>query len=248
MLNENLLVSALAAKHEARAVGTNLPVPIRLEYVGTGTVTSVTVTTATNIVLITSDGGTDTYAFNTYDTVGKLVDKINGDGIFKAMVLDALRSDATASQFVNGAISSSVTLDGNIAHTVWDVLADTSETKSLTIRVTPKVVPTGADTSPSNFSTCKRPRIAEISYKATLGSGGEAAGFRVYEVQGGSEVLRISKSSVSASEQQMFLNTPGLFGSFIDGCPGTDLVVRVVDSVTLADAAANFLLVHSRIE
>lgn len=102
---------------------TDTPVAIRLRYIGSGTVTSITTTTATNIVMITSDGGTDTYAFSTYDTVGKLADAINADGIFEAIVLDTLRSYATASQFVTGAITSSTSEEGL---TIWDVNVDTS--------------------------------------------------------------------------------------------------------------------------
>lgn len=248
MQNEHLLVSALAAKNQSRSVGTDAPVSIRLEHVTKGAFTSVAVTTATDVV-ITSDSVEKTYAFATYTTLGAVVDAINADGYFKAMVLDALRSDASAStikQVTYSAFTSE--LVGNQAHSVIDLVADTSATKSLTVRVTEQVVPTLVVGTPSNWSGVKRPRITEIEYKGTLGSGGEAAGLRVYEVKGGTEVLRLSKTSISAADTQLYLNTPGLIGSLIDATPGNDLVVRLVDSVTMADAAANYLEVRSRVE
>src|ERR1035437_6970068 len=59
--------------------GSDTPTAFKLDYIGTGTVTSVTVVTATAITLITSDGGTDAYAFATYTTLGAVVDAINAD-------------------------------------------------------------------------------------------------------------------------------------------------------------------------
>ena len=85
-LNSVLTRQALASGVTLQ-VGTDTPVAIRLRKLSVGSVTSVTVTTATNIVMITSDGGTDTYTFATYTTVGALVDAINADGIFEAKVL-----------------------------------------------------------------------------------------------------------------------------------------------------------------
>lgn len=107
------------------------PVAIRLRYIGTGTVTSVTVTTATDIAMVTSDGGTDAYEFATYATVGALVDAINKDKIFEAKVLDTLRSKATASQFIDGAITAGTFF----GQTVWDVLVDTSEADYIAYRL-----------------------------------------------------------------------------------------------------------------
>ena len=98
-------------------------VALRLRKVGSETATSVTVTTATNIVLVGSTT-TDTFTFATYATVGALADAINASGRWEAVVLDALRSDATtASNFVTGAITAGNDINGVV---VWDVKADTS--------------------------------------------------------------------------------------------------------------------------
>src|SRR3990167_864626 len=89
---DGLNVRKLLSTGVTRQNGTDTPVAIRLRKLTVGSVTSVTVTTATDLVLITSDGGTDTYTFSTYTTVGKLIDAINGDGIFEAKAMDTLRS------------------------------------------------------------------------------------------------------------------------------------------------------------
>src|SRR3990167_6039331 len=109
---DSLKTRYYASKGIIRQVNNDLGIMIRMRYIGTGTVTSVTVTTATNIVNITSDGGTDTYAFATYDAIGEVADAIDGDTIFEARVLDLLRSELSTSVLVDGAITGAVG-DGN---------------------------------------------------------------------------------------------------------------------------------------
>lgn len=113
----------LLAKGIVRSNAEDTAVGIKIRYIGAGTVTSVD-TTATTVVLITSDGGTDTYTFGAGTaTMGALADAINADGIFEAKVVDTLRSQATASAFNTATIAASVDADGLV---VYKLLMDTS--------------------------------------------------------------------------------------------------------------------------
>src|SRR3990167_8400854 len=120
---DGLTVRKLNVRGELHNFKTDQPVAIRIRHKGTAAVTSVTVTAATNLVLIDADGtSTITFADSDSNTVGEVADKVNGLTNWEAIVLDALRSDASASKFVNGAITSG-TKDGVV---VWDVKVDTS--------------------------------------------------------------------------------------------------------------------------
>lgn len=200
-------------------------VAVRMRYIGTGTVTSVTVITGTSITMITSDGGTDVYAFGTYTTVGRLVDAINADGIFEAKVLDTLRSYATATQFVNGAIASS-TYNGT---TVWDLKVDSSAAKYLALRLT---YDRGFD---KRNSSVHRVHLQEYVYFATLGSAAADMAL-VYEVTpGGLETKKIGDLSVSATATT--LNFASGRGK-LTADEGNDLVVVIKDAASLSDTGA----------
>lgn len=193
------------------------PVAVRLRYVGTGTVTSVTVTTGTDIVLITSDGGTDTYAFATYTTLGTLVDAINKDGIFQARVLDSIRSQASVSILVDGAITAG-TFEGL---TVWDALVDTSAALFIANRIT---WDRGFGLKPHKAT--HRVSLQEILY---LADAGTAKFVYVYEVTPvGTATLRWKKTAVDNTITTLtFAGGQGR----ITADDGNDLVV-VVDATT----------------
>ncbi len=207
-------------------------VAIRLRYIGTGTVTSVKVTPATNIVMITSDGGTDTYAFDTYDTVGKLVDAINGDGIFEAIVLDTVRSFATAGQFMDTSsegITAGTIREGKSDWTTWDVKLDTSASKYVAYRLT-----ASRAFGKEALKKHRRVRLQEIEYYATLGAAA-ADGVRVYEVDGSvGEQKILSYTSVSATATT--INFAGGNGSYTAE-EGNDLVVVLIDGTSVDDSA-----------
>ena len=131
---DSILTRKALGKGIVRQVTNDLAVGLRLRYIGTGTVTSVTPTQATNVVLITSDGGTDTYLFSSYSTLGALSDAINADGIFESIVMDALRSENPDDFFVSGAVSSTVDPDGI---SVWDLVIDTSEATTFSCLLSP---------------------------------------------------------------------------------------------------------------
>lgn len=232
-LNSVLTRQALASGVTLQ-VGTDTPVAIRLRKLSVGSVTSVTVTTATNIVMITSDGGTDTYTFATYTTVGALVDAINADGIFEAKVLDALRSQGTtSSQFVTGAITSSVA-NNNV--TIWDVLNDTSVTIELGVCLSAH--------REFDFPAGHRVHLQQVVYSVNMGTAA-ADSFQIYKRKGTVETKIFGQLSVDTTETTLtFASGEGK----ISAGPGEELFVRVKDAATLADAGGNFVRLVGIIE
>lgn len=213
-----LQMRALNKRKVIGHVSDDLPVAIRLKYIGSGSVTSVTVTTATNIVMITSDGGTDTYAFSTYDTVAKLVAAINADGIFEAKVLDTLYSEDTASQFVDGALS--ITSDG-----YYDVMSDTSACDYIAYRLT---YDRGAGAKKPKGS--HRVTLLGITTNLTLGGGADTNSLKVYECKGSTETAVITRTPTTGSEENItWASGEGGFTS----ADGKDLVVIVTDTTSV---------------
>lgn len=207
------------------------PVAIRLRTTAAaGAVTSVIVTAATNIVMITAGGGTDTYAFATYTTIGALADAINSDGIFEAVVLDALRSDLTASSTLLGqTITSGTDANGVV---VWDVNPDTSVLKAMTTTLSLH----------RNFDFPQRGHVVklqEIVYNVDV-NGASANAVRIYQRIKGVEVQLNGIASVDATKTT--INWASGVG-FITGADNADLIVRVQDATSLTDATANFVQV-----
>ena len=227
---DSLTVRALTATPTATTVVDDTPVAIRISHPGTEAVTSVTVTTATNIVLIDADG-TDTLLYSTYTTIGLLADKINSLTNWSCKVLDALRTDATdGSEFVTGAITLAV-INGE---TVWDMLSDTSVLKSMTYRCT-----NDRNVDINRPKGGHRVRLQEVVYNLDV-NGALANGFQIWkwDASAKTETQIYRKASVDAAETTV--NFASGEGS-ISGGVGNDIVVRVTDSTSLTDATANFL-------
>lgn len=211
----------------------NEPVAIRLKYKGTGTVTSVTVTTGTNVVMVTSDGGTDTYAFSTFTTMGALEDAINGDGIFEAKVLDALRADLTSGNpLVDGA--KTITTDG-----YYDLVVDTNVLFALTYRCT----------YDRNVKKCAPPenhrvKLNEFIYYATLGAAA-ANMVQVWECDIAKNTETQVYQALSVSATVTTVRFAAGKGNIASGF-GNDLVVRVKDAVSLADSGAYLQLNYTK--
>lgn len=201
-------------------VASDSSVAIRLRYVGSGTVTSVTVDADTDLELITSDGETDTYAFSTYTTIGALADKINADGIFEAKVLDSLRSQASSDVLVEGAITASTDGEGNV---VWDVLNDTSALKEFGVCLSAK----------RDFdSRERRIKLLEFSYSANVNAA-TADSVQIYLRRGATETKIFSDTSVDTTATTVnFASGEG----FISARKGDELFVRVKDATSLADS------------
>ncbi len=135
-LDSALLKQALQ-KGIVRRVTNDLAVGLRLRYIGTGTVTTVAATQATSVVLTTSDGGTDTYLFSAYSTLGALADAINADGIFEAKVMDALRSENPDDFFVTTADQAATTDDNGVV--CYDLAIDTDVAATFSCVLSPTV-------------------------------------------------------------------------------------------------------------
>jgi len=234
----------LFSRGECRQAGTNAPVAIRLRHIGTGAVTSITTTTAVGIVII-ADGYTQTYPFAaglTLNTVGKLVDAINsgncteaaGGQLFEARVLDSLRSYATTSQFVNGAITLA-TVDNTV---VWDVLVDTDAAFYFAMCL---AYDRGFQRTNSKVH---RVHLQEFLYFATLAAAGANMVKVVERDVNGVETVLLSDTSVSAT-----LTTTNFAGGRgkITGAEGSEIIVILLDTV-LANADANFLRIVGIVE
>lgn len=217
-----------------QSVGTDLPVAIRIRHTGSTAVTSVTVITGTNIILI--DGaGTTTSTFASDTTLSKVIATINASGTWQAKLLDALSTDASVSRLLDGAITSGFDGNGNV---VWDVLQDTSAAKQFAVCLSPF----------RSFDSAKghRMHLQEVVYYATLG-GAAAQLFNVYVrgVAGGSstglgtaEVKVMTDTSVSATK------TTYLFANGIGELTGKDdqeIIVVLTDGTSISDATANYL-------
>lgn len=223
------LDSALTRNANAKGIivshGSDEPVAFRLRYVGSGTVTSVTVITGTNIIMDTSDGGVDTYEFGTYTTYAALIGAINADGIFEAKVLDTLLSENPDDDIVNGVISSSLDANGV---TIWDANVDTSASQNLVACLS----------AHRDFDAPGRiVSLKEIVYYATLG-GAAANGLLVYRRRGGIETKLFGRLSISANETTIdFANGEGE----LTGNKDDEILVLITGSGTITDATANFV-------
>lgn len=218
---------AILAKGTVVQIEDGTGVAIRLKAMGAaGAVTSVTVTTGTNIVMVTANGGTDTYAFATYTTIGSLVDAINGDGMFEARVLDALRSHPTLSSLTDGAI----TLSGS---GYYDVL-NSAASLNLSVCLSPD------REVGSNYKLRDGHRVSlqEIVYAITFTAGVEAGAMKIYErtpaFRGNIEkqVLSLTPVDVTATT----FNFAGGNGR-ITASEGNELVVVFSDTTGVAATA-----------
>ncbi len=230
-------VRAMNASGSSRTTRDDTPIMIRMRYVGTGTVTSVTVTTATNIVMITSDGGTDTYAFATYDTVGKLIAAINADGIFQAMAVDALLTDVTSSSNIveNTAITAGTDDNGVVC---YDLHTDTSVTDYATVALTFN----------RNFDTLSkghRVHAQELAYYENV-SAAAANAVRLYQrLPSGVETQIWGIASVDAT---ITTKTWASGQGKITGQDGAALIFRVQDATSITDDTSNFVQITGILE
>jgi hypothetical protein len=223
---DSLQTRKLLAKGAAVHAGTDKSVAIRLRYIGTGTVTSVTAVTATSVETITSDGGTDTFLFATYTTMGALADAINGLGIFEAKVLDVLRSAASDDAILAEAITVP-TYDEN-GNAVYDLKVDTSG-----------MFYVGACLSNNRaFGTVlegHRVSLQEISYVANMGTAA-ADGLKVYARNVKSGVERLVYAGLSVDTTATTVTFASGQGS-ITSNDGEELIALIKDAASMADGA-----------
>lgn len=205
--------------------GTDTAVALRLRYVGTGTVTSVATITATSVETITSDGGTDTYLFSAYTTMGALADAINAAGIFECRVLDVLRSDASDDALLAETLTSATT-DEN-GDPVYDVKVDTSGMFYVGACLSGN---RGFDGSVKGH----RVHLQGIDYVANMGTAA-ADQLRVYARDARTQNNeRLVYAALSVDTTATSVTFAGGFGK-ISSRDGEELVVRIKDAASMAD-------------
>ncbi|MFA5696673.1 MAG: hypothetical protein WC917_04530 [Bacilli bacterium] len=224
---DSLEIRELLAKGTVIQAGTNGSVAIRLRKIGTETATSVTVTTATNIVLVGSVT-TDTIAFATYTTYGAVVDAINATGRWEAKIIDALRSKASASTLVDGAVTASADTNGLV---IWDVKQDTDASLQIAVCLTP-----ARDfDAPKGHSV----ELRELKYSVNMGTAA-ADSVQIWIRKGTVETQVFGELSVDTTA-----TTINFAGGEVGITGGVDeeIVALVKDAAALSDAAGNYVRV-----
>lgn len=161
-------------------------VGIRIKHKGTAAITSVTISQAGDTLVLIDADDTTTIDFTdaATDTIGEVVDYLNGTANWEAIVLDAKRDDTitTGDIFVDGAITAS-TYDGVL---YYDVCMDTSNYDKMAKRlIYSKHTPTGG--AGVKINDGHRVRLKEVTYNLTLGGGADTNGLKIYDVDGKTE-------------------------------------------------------------
>lgn len=226
----SLEMRALTAQTTGLKYAEDEPVALRITHTDTCAITSVTVTTATNIVLIDADG-TETLAFATYDTLGELSDAINATDNWSCKVLDGLRTTiTTASNLVAGALSAS-TLYGESG---YSVMLDTTTTFTFPIRCT-------YDRTAGSIIPSVGHRVKLVSFEYVLDVGTAAANMvKIYEwdpvLKTETQIWQAaSVDSTSAVTSEDFSKAP------ITAKEGNDLIVLVTDAASITNAGTNYI-------
>lgn len=232
---DSLLSRYYAAEPTVGRVVDDTPVVIRIKDVagGTSTPTVVFTDTFSDLTITDSDGTVSTWDLSAaaYNTMGELVDAINGTVGFEAKLLDALRSDASNDVFVTASVTSSV----SEGETVFDCCADTSAVKALTYRAT---IDRGVVSNKPKGS--HRVKLGKIIYNANV-SAAENNAVRVYkwDAVNKTETLVWSLKSVDVTE------TTITFANLLTAGEGNDYIIRVMDTTSLTDSAGvNFMQVE----
>lgn len=216
---DKLTVQNLLAKGDAIQMGDNESVALRLKYTGEGSVSSVTVDSANNITLTTSEDSGITFSFTDYSTVGALVDAINGVSYWKAKTLDALRSTPTTGSELDSASANTQIGESGI----YDVTIDNANLIANIIRLT-----YDRGFKQEEVKKSHRVKMNELVYNLTLGG---TSSLDIYEVDGrGTELLKLSGNPTSGSETTLnFAN--GEVALTAEN--GNDLVVKISDDTSI---------------
>lgn len=223
----------ILAKGQIVRNGTDGPVAIRIRNKANKAVTSVTVITGTNIILIDSDG-TTTSTFATDTTIAAVAGRINASSNWEAKILDALSSDASVSRLVDGAIAVGTDMNGNL---IYDVKYDTSTALEI-----------GCCLSPfRDFDNPKghRVNLKNVKYGVNMGTAAVNSA-QLYLRVNGVETLILGELSVDTTETTVldFTGGPYAFQTTTDA----ELFYRVKDAATLADATSNYVRLIGEIE
>ena len=205
------------------------PIALRIKHVGTSAVTSVTCTTATNLVLIDADG-TTTSTFATDTTLGAVADTINAAANWECKILDGLRTTTTdSSEFLENAAITADVVNDEMGYTVH---LDTSVAIASFIRCT-------YDRTAGNLlpASGHRVKLNKFEYNENVHSA-EAGAVRVYEWD---SVRRTETLIWSAASVDATLTTHDFSKGPITAKEGNDLVIMITDGTSLTDDSANYL-------
>jgi hypothetical protein len=236
---ESLLTRQYAAQSMSGRTVDDNSIAFEIVHTSTDVVTSVTVVSGTGITLIDAAGTSGSLAFNTYTTLGTLVDKINTLANWKARILDGLRATSTASSVLipNSAVTA-VTIGGE---SVYQVFLDQSVANDVFYRVSLDRGVLNTEEGVLKTSVPKgshRVKITGITYRENI-SGATLNGVRIYSFNQGSllETQIWGTTSVDDTATTIdFTKNPITSGEW------EDLIVRVTDSA-ISDAITNFLQV-----
>jgi hypothetical protein len=241
---ESLQTRAYAARSMSGRTVDDKSIAFEIVHTSSDVITSVTVVSATGITLIDAAGTSGSLAFNTYTTLGLLVDKINTLANWKARILDGLRATSTASSvLIPDSAVTATTINGE---SVYQVFIDQSVNDSVFYRVAldrgvlnddfgrlkNQVIPRG-----------HRVKITGITYRENI-SAATLNGIRIYEFDSKNltETQIYSAKSVDDTQTTIdFTLNP------ITAAEGNELIVMINDSA-ISDAITNFLEVNYIVE
>jgi len=225
----SLEARSLAAQTTAIRVADDESVALRIIHKGTTAITSVTCTTATNLVLVDADG-TTTSTFSSDTTLGAVADTVNAANNWECKILDGLRATITSSSnFVENAAITANTLNGELG---YSLTLDNSATDDYIVRCT-------YDRRINSGIVSKSHRIKLVKFDYNLNvNAAEAGAVRVYEW----DPVRRSEDLIwSAASVDITLTTHDFSKGPITAKDGNDLVVFVTDATSITDSGNNFL-------
>jgi len=237
MASQDFLVTRYyAAEPTVGRVVDDGPIALRIKDVagGSSTPTVVVSDTSSTITVTDSDGNATAIDLSAaaYDTMGEVVDKINAAAGFECKLLDALRSDASNDVLVNGAVTAAV-VDGE---SVFDIKVTTDAADAITYRVT-----YDRGVSLNRPKGAHRVKLTKFTYNADV-SAAEAGAIRIYKWNAHDKTETLIWQATSVDGAGSGANDTS--HTFANGlCPGegNDLIVRVMDTTSITDNAANFL-------
>ena len=221
-------VKQALAKSVCGTVVNDTPVAIRIKYIGTGSVTTVTVDTDQDITLVSSEAGvatTEEYTRIAYTTMGAMADAINNSQYWDARVVDALRADlTTGSPFVDNA-SVTISADG-----YYDALVDTSVTFNMTYRC---AYDRGVNWAEQKPTGAHRVHLQSVVYRADIAQA-TANEFRIYEYNPTTLAETQVYQAASVDDVETTVNFANGEGKITSGW-NNELIVRILDQTSLAD-------------
>lgn len=237
---DSLMSRYYAAEGKAVRVTTDSPVKIRIKEVagGTGTPSVTFSSSMTVLTLIDSDANSTALTLTdaAYNTMGKLVDKINSLTGFEAKLLDCLRTDTSSATMESDAAITATSVDGEMVydcHALTDVVNTATGDAEFTYRLT---YDRGVNNNKPKGS--HRVNLTKVTIAVTVG-GVEADGVKIYEWNPTLQtetLIWTGASAVATSTSYTFNDlTPG---------EGNDLIVRLSDTTSITDSADNFMQIE----